>query len=136
VSISVTPDLIRVHLLDETIEAEILGEVAPAWVGFDDQRDLPVALPILDLLLASNGGVHRGVHLEPDQALHCMGAGEAAERIRAVLVDALEQAGCDAGIKGAVEAAGEQINARVAGHFVTVDSAAEKVKVDPGSSPG
>ena len=59
-------------------------QVAPLRVHLFDEPYLPRPLPILDLLLAADGGLHRLPVLVPHQCLHAVAGGEAGRR--AVLV--------------------------------------------------
>ena len=79
-------------------QSQFLRQVAPFRVRRLDQLNLPFALPILDPLLARDRGVHRPGEFEPDERLHAIAVGEAAETAVAVLADALDQVRGDAGV--------------------------------------
>jgi len=92
-------------------QSQFLSQIAPIGVRCLDQLDLPLALPILDLLLARDRGVHRPGEFEPDERLHAIAVGEAAETAVAVLADALGQVRGDAGVERPVPRAGHDIGA-------------------------
>ena len=91
-------------------KAQILRQVAPAEIVLLDQFDLPCAEPLLDPLLAQDRLLHRRVLFEPDEPPDPVLAREAGNRAVAVLLDALDQAGGDAGIDRAIAPVGEQID--------------------------
>lgn len=95
-------------------QAEFLRQIAPFRVRRLDQLDLPFALPVLDLLLARDRGKHRSGEFEPDERLHAIAVGEAAETAVAVLADALDQVRGDAGVECAAARAGHDIGAGLA----------------------
>ncbi len=63
----------------ERIEAEVACKITPIGVGLLDQVELPRPSPFLDLLLAQDCMLHRGMLLEPDQHLDAVICSEAAE---------------------------------------------------------
>lgn len=100
--------------------------------GFD-QLDLPLPLPVLDLLLARDRGVHRPGEFEPDERFDAIAFGEAVEVVDPMLADALDQVRGDAGVERAVARAGHDIGA---GLEVGVHAVEARAAMDPGSSPG
>ena len=114
-------------------QPQFLRQIAPLRVRRLDQLDLPLALPILDLLLTRDRGVHRPGEFEPDERLHAIAVGEAAETAVAVLADALDQVRGDAGVERAVPRAGHDIGA---GLEVGMHGVEARAAMDPGSSPG
>lgn len=92
-------------------QSQFLRQVAPVRIRRLDQLDLPLALPVLDLLLARDRGVHRPGEFEPDERLYAIAVGEAPETSVAVLADALDQVRGDAGVERAVPRARHDIGA-------------------------
>jgi len=77
--------------------------------------------------------VHRPGEFEPDERLHAIAVGEAAEAAVAVLADALDQVRGDAGVERTVARAGHDIGA---GLEVGVHGVEARAAMEPGSSPG
>lgn len=113
-------------------QPQLLGQIAPFGVRRLDQFDLPLALPVLDLLLARDRGVHRPGELEPDKRFDVIMFGEAVETAVAVLVYALDQVRGDAGVERAVACAGGDIDA---GLEAGVHGVEARAAMEPGSSP-
>ena len=114
-------------------QPQFLRQIAPIRVCRLDQLNLPPALPVLDLLLARDRGVHRRGEFEPDERFDAIAAGEAAETAVAVLADALDQVRGDAGVERAVPRTRHDIGA---GLEVGVHGVEARAAMDPGSSPG
>src|SRR5690606_16974409 len=83
-------------------EAEVFGQVSPGEVVAFDQFELPDAQPFLDALLAGDRVFHRAVRFEPDQPLDAVPVGETRRQGFAVLMEAADQVGSDAGVERAV----------------------------------
>ena len=111
-------------------ETQFLSQIAPFRVRCLDQVGLPLALPVLDLLLARDRGVHRPGELEPDERFDAIAFGEAVETAVAVLDGALDQVRGDAGVERAVGRAGDYIDA---GLEVGVHGVEARAAMDPGS---
>lgn len=114
-------------------QSQLLRQIPPLRVRRLDQLDLPFALPVLDLLLARDRGVHRSGEFEPDERLHAIAVGEAAETAAPVLADALDQVRGDAGVERAMPRARHDIGA---GLEVGVHGVEARAAMDPGASPG
>ena len=114
-------------------QPQFLRQITPLRVRRLDQLDLPLPLPILDLLLARDRGVHRPGEFEPDERFDVIAFGEAVETAVVVLADALDQMRGDAGVERAVVCAGHDIGA---GLEVGVHGVEARAAMDPGSSPG
>ena len=113
-------------------QSQFLRQIAPFRVRRLDQLDLPLALPILDLLLARDRGVHRSGEFESDERLHAIAVGEAAETAVAVLTDALDQVRGDAGVERAVPRARHDMGA---GLEVGVHGVEARAAMDLASRP-
>lgn len=111
-------------------QPQFLGQIAPIRVNRLDQFDLPFPLPVLDLLLTRDRGVHRPGEFEPDERFDAIAFGEAVETAVAVLDDALDQVRGDAGIERAVPRAGRDSDA---GLEVGVHRVEASAVMDPGS---
>lgn len=83
-------------------QPQFLRQIAPIGVRRLNQFDLPLALPILDLLLTRDRGVHRPGEFEPDERFDAIAFGEAVEAAVAMLDDAPDQVRGDAGVECAV----------------------------------
>ena len=76
-------------------------------------RNLPRALPFLDLLLAPDCFGHRVVQLVVDERVHLVALGEAGDQVLLVLVDPIGKIAGHACIEGAVALAREDIDAGI-----------------------
>jgi hypothetical protein len=106
-------------------QAQPHRKVPPLGVLGVDEVDLPLPVPPLELLLAQDRGLHLAEHLEVDEAVDPVAAGEAREQSLAVLHQALDQVRRDADIDRAVVPVREEINARVS-LFTHAPEGAEK----------
>lgn len=77
--------------------------------------------------------MHRPGEFEPDERLHAIAVGEAAEAAAPMLADALNQVRGYAGVERAVPRAGHDSGA---GLEVGVHGVEARAAMDPGSSPG
>ena len=95
------PELVSGSITDATpqkrLKPQIARQVPPSRIACLNQIDLPLPAPRLDPLFARDGGLHRVEHLEMDEGLDAVAAGEAFEGVAAMLRDARHQVGCDAG---------------------------------------
>ncbi len=111
-------------------QPQFLGQIALLRVRRLDQFDLPPPLPILDLLLARDRGVHCPGEFEPDERFDAIAVGEAPETAVAVLANALDQVRGDVGVERAVPRAGRDSDA---GLEVGVHGVEARAAMDPGS---
>lgn len=95
-------------------EAQSYRKVRPVRVGCLDNVQLPRAVPVLELLLAGNGGVHRGVHFVPDEALDRVAFGEAGKRRFAMLPQAGHEVGGHADVERSARLACKDVDAGIA----------------------
>ena len=85
-------------------------KIIPVRIGPLDQVQLPFTPPLLDALLARDGGIHRAVLLEPDQLGDAVLLAETVDEMFAVLPDALNQVAGDTEVEGAVSSAGKEVH--------------------------
>lgn len=111
-------------------QTEILGEIAPGWVGLVDQIVLPGARPAFHAFFAQNRGVHRVVGFEPDQPLDAVQVGEPSDQAFVVLIDARQQVGRYARVQRTVGRLCEDVDAGPSVHPRRLG------KASPGSRPG
>src|SRR5215213_6976651 len=78
------------------VSEQVRIQIPPLRIATLDQRDLPFALPVLDLLLPADGSLHRTGRFEPDEALHPVRLGESIRPAFVVLVDTFHQVAGDA----------------------------------------
>lgn len=98
----------------QRFEAQTDRQVAPFGILPGDQIDLPVAVPVFQLLLARDGGRHVGEHLEMNETMDCVAFGEATGNVFSVLPQAFHQIGCNSDIQRSAQAAGEDVGAGLA----------------------
>ena len=94
--------------------------ILPERISGLDQRNLPVASPRLQLLLARDCTGHVVRHLEMDQALHAMALGETFDLSRAMLLEPRHQIARNADVQRAMPAASQNIDAGVAAHDLSL----------------
>ena len=111
------------------ISQQTLVEIVPLRVDGLNQLDLPLPLPVFDLLFAPDGLFDRCAGIKPDQRVHAVLLGEAFDQIIPVLIDTSHEIVCDAHIQGAISLARHDVN--IERHAPDCDAA-----MDPGSSPG
>lgn len=95
-------------------EAQADRKVVPMRIRALDQVHLPVAPPPLDPLFARDGIRHGVRHVELDEAIHRVSTGEAVENTVAVLAYSRHQIRRHTDVQGVVEAAGQNVDARMA----------------------
>src|SRR5947207_12258800 len=83
------PRDIRGALVDRA--PELVEQIDPLRVHALDQPDLPGAIPLLESLLALNGGVHRQMHLIIRYLMDTVALGEALDEVLLVNDNAAEQ---------------------------------------------
>jgi hypothetical protein len=88
-------------------------EVTPIRIAAFDQCDLPGSVPMLQLLLSSDGSFHAGQEFVVNQHLDTMLLGESVMDSLAMLPDPLYESAGDADIERAVVATGEDVDARL-----------------------
>ena len=88
-------------------------QINPLRIFGIDKIDFPRPMPVLQLLLASNGCLHRAEQFEMDQAINRIFGSMAWRRMTAMLRKPLEQVGSYAGVKRAVKLASKDIYARL-----------------------
>ncbi len=91
-------------------KAKVTRKVAPVGVRFLDKVDLPLSAPVLDLLLARDGLVHRGECLMMHKPKNSMFAGEALGFAVAMLPNALRQVRGCASVKRSAIAACQNVD--------------------------
>src|SRR5690349_22774935 len=79
-----------------TLRARV--QIAPGWVCLKGLARLPCARPVLDVLFSLDRRIGGVVHLEMDQAIDPVPAGEPFDDPCLVLVDAAHQVVCDSNI--------------------------------------
>ena len=79
-----------------------------------DQIDFPLTVPTLQLLLAHDRKLHVAEHLETDQTVDSVAAGETTGDALPVLVEPLDEAACHADIQRPARLAGEDVEAGLA----------------------
>src|SRR5688500_5436692 len=80
-------------------------------------------MPVLQLLLARDGGMHVVQHLEVDEARDAVLRSEASKCPGAMLVQPCSEVRGDPGVKSAVPAAGEDVDAGLPRHDFAFRSA-------------
>ena len=100
--------------LSKRRQAQSHRQVHPLRVLGVDQVDLPLPMPVLELLLPGNGVFHVAEHLEVDEPVDLVAAGEARQQPLAMLDKPLEQVRSDPDVDRAVVPAREEIDARIA----------------------
>ena len=88
-------------------------KVFPVRVGLLDQVDLPLSVPVLELLFARDRGDHVAVHFKPDQPLDVVPFCKPRIGTFAVLPKPGHKVGRNANVERAARLAGEYVNARI-----------------------
>ena len=81
---------------------DLIIQVRPERVARVNQLELPRPLPMLNLLLPRDGRLSRVMHFIPDQLMDVVFFGKAGSQIVLVLVNALDQIGCDSRVESSV----------------------------------
>ena len=102
------------HTRSKRGQAQPHRQVMPIAIGRVDQVDLPLPVPVLELLLARDRGDHVAKHLKMDQQVHFVTRRKPRRRRIAVLPKAGDEIGRHADIQRAVVPARQNIDARVA----------------------
>jgi hypothetical protein len=92
-------------------QAKACCQIGPMRVFAVNQVNLQRTVPVFQLFLACNRGVHIAKHLKTDKAVDGVFGGETIRHFAAMLLHALQQIRRYADIKRAVNAAGEYIYA-------------------------
>src|SRR4051812_32257334 len=92
-----------------------MGQVAPIQIVFFDQLNLPLAPPILQLLLARDCLLWRRELFHMDEAKHTVLLDELRAATGAVLLESYPQVIGDANVERAVSATGENVDVIGAG---------------------
>ena len=100
-------------------------QIMPIRVLAFDQVDLPLPVPVLQLLLPRNGGGHIGEHFEAHEQVDTISVGEAWSLAFAVLPEPCRQIAGDPDVKCAVRFAGKDVDARVAFELHEAERAAQ-----------
>ena len=102
------------HVRSKRRQPQPHRQVRPMRVALVDQVDFPRPVPVLELLLAGNCGVHVAKHLEVHKAVDCVAAREPRQRVIAMLPQPRDQIGSDADVERAEGLAREDIDAGLA----------------------
>ena len=102
------------HTRSKRRQAQRYRKVVPVRVRLVDQIDLPLPVPVLELLLSRDRIGHVTEHLKMDEAIDLMAQGETRRRSAAMLPYPARQVGSHADVKRAVVLAREDIDARIA----------------------
>lgn len=92
-------------------QTEADRQINPFRISGIDEIDLPLPMPVLELLFTGDGALHVTKTLEVDEALNLVTAGEAGGLAVSMLPQARNQVRCDANIKCAVKPAGQNVDA-------------------------
>ena len=85
-------------------------QILPIGVPFLNQPDFPIAMPFLDQFLPVDGGADMIMHFKPYQPLDAICLCEAAHNFVPMFNQAAGKVVCNAGVKGAISAAGQDID--------------------------
>ena len=97
-------------------EPQVQRQIVPLRIVLLDQVELPVAVPVLQLLLAGDRAGHVLEHLEPDETVDGMALRETWNGAGSVLVQALERVTRHTDVERAATAARQNVDARAAFH--------------------
>ena len=98
-------------------------QIMPVRVVLLDQVDFPLPVPAFELLLTQDRAFHVAEHLEPDQSMDAVLAGEPASDALAMLVKSPHQVAGDADVERPARLARKDIDARVALESHSAESA-------------
>ena len=111
------PELVSGSIVPPTLKlrekTKAHPKVLPMRVGLLDQVDLPLSVPVLELLFSRDRGDHVTVHFKPGQPLDAMLLCKPRHGAFAVLPKPSNKVGCDANVERAARLAGEYVNARI-----------------------
>jgi len=85
-------------------------QIQPIWIALLDQRDLPLALPVLDLLFPVDRRFHGGCRFELDKQMYRVAVREAFDQPILVLMDASYQVAGHACVQRAILPAGHEVD--------------------------
>ena len=85
----------------------------PLWVTLFNQAHLPLAVPLLDLLLAVDCLTHVAVEFVVDQAVNAVPLRESICEVVSVFVDASHKITGYPGVQRPVELAGQNVDGRL-----------------------
>jgi hypothetical protein len=104
-------------------ETQTHREVVPVRVVGFNQVDLPVAVPVFQLLFARDGRRHVSEEFVTDKPINGVARRETFDRASAMLVEARDQVGRHADVERTVMLAGEDVDAGLFGHrFSQIES--------------
>ena len=92
-------------------QSQVYGQIDPVRVFRFDQVDLPIAVPVFQLLLARNRARHIVEHFKADKAIDRILRRISRGQIVAMLVQALDQVRRYADVERAIGLAGEYVDA-------------------------
>ena len=111
------PELVSGSIVPPTLmhrgETKAHPKVLPVRVGLLDQVDLPLSVPVLELLFARDRGDHVAVHFKPDQPLDAVPFCKPRHGTFAVLPKPGQKVGRDANVERAARLAGKYVNAGI-----------------------
>ena len=111
------PELVSGSIVPPTLKyrgkTKAHPKVLPMRVGLLDQVDLPLSMPVLELLFARDRGDHVTVHFKPDQPLDAMLLCKPRQGAFAVLPKPSHKVGRDANVERSAWLAGKYVNARI-----------------------
>ena len=93
-------------------QTEADRQINPFWIPIIDKIDLPLPMPVLELLFTDDGVPHVTEGFEMDKAVNLVSAGEAGDFAVSMLPQARNQIGCNANVECAVKLACKVIDAR------------------------
>lgn len=93
-------------------QAKPHGQVMPIGIAALDKVDFPLPMPVLELLLAGDGGGHVGEHFVPHEAVDPVPRGEAFDGAFAVLPKPFNKIAGHANVERPIRLARKDIDAR------------------------
>src|SRR5450830_809564 len=95
------------------VSCDFRPEIMPLWVTLFNQAHLPLAVPLLDLLLAVDCLTHVAVEFVVDQAVNAVPLRESICEVVSVFVDASHKITGHPGVQRPVEPAGQNVDGRL-----------------------
>src|SRR5450830_1073633 len=95
------------------VSCDFRPEIMPLWVTLFNQAHLPLAVPLLDLLLAVDCLTHVAVEFVVDQAVNAVPLRESICEVVSVFVDASRKITGHPGVQRPVEPAGQNVDGRL-----------------------